>query len=204
MIRFLTYSAFLVFLLFSCRSYRYADAVGVRPASQEINTFFLDTAGSIVYRAKIDAFSRKINGTALIKTLAPQEHRVALVSDFGQTLFDVSISNDDYTSHYIAPDLAKNTVINTVVNIFRTITERRFANSALIFKDKQHYPVYVVEDSYYKFKENKVNSITQVKRLKEEFIVNFTSSGDSIPTHIDVQHKKYPFTMSLVLDQQDQ
>ncbi len=203
MIRFLTYNAFLVFLLFSCRSYQYVDAVGVRPENaKEVNTFFLDTTESMVYRAKIDAFSRQINGTVLIKTIAPKEHRVAMVSNFGQTLFDVSIFADSYESHYIAPDLAKKSVVKTMTDIFRTVTEHRFANSALIFTDKQHYPVYIAGDSYYKFKENRVDNIIQVKGSKEQFVIDFTSESDSIPLQIDVQHKKYPLKMNLIFDHQ--
>jgi len=205
MIRFLSYSIFIVALCFSCRSYQYPDAVGIRPENaKEVNTFFLDTSKTLVYRTKIDVFKKHINGSSIVKTVAPTEHRVALVNDFGQTLFDISILTDSYMVHYIAPDIAKPRVEKLIVNIFRTITERRFANSALIFREKQHYPVYVVGDSYYKLKGNVVDNIVGIKGAKEEFVVDFNSNDDSVLTQIDVQHKKYPLKINMVLDNQDE
>lgn len=205
MIRFLTFSVFVVFFLSSCRSYQYLDAVGVRPENaKEVNTFFLDTGVSLIYRAKVVAFSKQINGSILLKTVSPEEHRVAFVNDFGQTLFDMSIFSDGHKSHFIAPELAKKSIEGSLADIFRIVTERRFANSALIFKDKQHYPVYVAGDSYYKLKRNVVDNIVTIKGGREQFVVDFKSPKDAVPEQIEVHHKKYPLTMKLVFERYDQ
>lgn len=92
----------------------------------------------------------------------------------------------------------------TLADIFRIITERRFANAALIFKDKQHYPVYIAGDSYYKLKRNVVDNIVTVRGGREQLVVDFNSPKDAIPEQIEVQHKKYPLKVNLIFERYDQ
>lgn len=201
--RFLTYSFFLLLFFVSCGTYRYPNASGIRESEpKELNNYYIDTAQAFVYRAKLNAFKKDINGNLMVQTLARNEHRVALVSDFGQTLFDVSISPDEYELHYAMHDLNKRIVVREIVNIFRTMTEQRHATSAVMFANQQHYyPVYVVDNCYYVLKERKVERIQQAKGAKEHLTIVYREWNDEdIPTSIAIEHKKFPLTMNLTLD----
>lgn len=201
--RFLTYSFFLLFFFVSCGTFRYPDASGIRGSEpEELNNYYIDTAQVFVYRAKLHAFKKDINGSLMVKTLGRNEHRIALVSDFGQTLFDVSIVPDEYELHYAMHDLNKRMVVREIVNIFRTMTEQRHATSAVMFANQQHYyPVYMVDNCYYVLKERKLERIQQAKGSKEHLtIVYHKWNEENIPTKIAVEHKKFPLTMDLALD----
>ncbi|MBD1420830.1 hypothetical protein [Sphingobacterium chuzhouense] len=201
--RFLTCSFFLLFFFVSCGTYRYPNASGIRRSEpKELNNYYLDTTRAFVYRAKLNAFKKDINGNLVVQTLGRNEHRVALVSDFGQTLFDVSISPDEHELHYAMHDLNKRIVVREIVNIFRTMTEQRHATSAVMFANQQHYyPVYVVDNCYYVLKERKVERIQQAKGAKEHLTIVYREwNEEDIPTKIAVEHKKFPLTIDLTLD----
>ncbi|TYR37722.1 hypothetical protein FXV77_00040 [Sphingobacterium phlebotomi] len=201
--RFLTFSFFLLFFFVSCGTYRYPNASGIREsAPKELNNYYLDTAQTFVYRAKLNAFKKDINGSLMVKILGRNEHRIALVSDFGQTLFDVSISPNEHELHYAMHDLNKRMVVREIVHIFRTMTAQRYATSAVMFANQQHYyPVYVVDNNYYVVKERKVERIQQAKGAKEYLTIVYQEwNAEDIPTSIVIEHKKYPITIDLTLD----
>ena len=201
--RFLTYSFFLLLFFASCGTYRYPNASGIRESTtQELNNYYIDTTQTFVYRAKLHAFKKDMNGSLMIKTLGRNEHRLALVSDFGQTLFDVSLFPDGYELHYAMHDLNKRRVVREIVHIFRTMTAQRHATSAVMFANQQHYyPVYVLDDCYYVIKERKVERIQQAKGAKEYLAIVYQGwNAEDIPTNIAIEHKKYPITIDLALD----
>lgn len=203
--RFLTCSFFLLLFFASCGTYRYPNASGVRESQpQAVNSYYIDTAQSFVYRAKLQAFEKNVNGNLLIRAVAHNEHRIALVSDFGQTLFDVTVSPDGHVLHYAMHDLNKRTLVGEIANVFRTMTTQRYATSALMFAGEQdYYPVYMVDDCYYVLKERRVERITQVKRGKEYLFVYYQAWNDSnVPVRVAVEHKKYPLSLDLVLDEE--
>src|SRR5690606_5286398 len=149
----------------------------------------------------MNAFKKDINGSLIIKTLGRNEHRIALVSDFGQTLFDVHISPDGHQLHYAMHDLNKRRVVREIVDIFRTMTTQRHATSAVMFANQQHYyPVYVVDNNYYVLKERKVERIQQAKGAKAYLTIVYQGwNAEDIPTSIAIEHKKYPITIDLAL-----
>lgn len=201
--RFLTFNFFLLFLFASCGTYRYPNASGLRESvTQELNSYYTDTAHILVYRTKLQAFDNDIQGSMTIKTLARNEHRVTLVSDFDQTLFDVHISPNGHKLHYATPSLGKRTLVKEMVNMLRTMTAQRFATSAVMFANQQHYyPVYVVDDCYYVVKGRKVARIQQAKGSKEHVEIIYQAwNTQDMPTSITMAHKKFPITIDLTLD----
>lgn len=200
--RFLAYSFFLILFFASCGTYRYPNASGIRESQPKaVNSYYVDTAQSYRYQAKLTMSGKEILGSLLIETTAYNQHRVVLESDSGQTLFDVSISPEEDQLHYAAHALNKRAVEREVINIFRTMTTQRHATSALMFADRQqYYPVYIADDCYYVLKERRVERITQVRRSKEYLLIQYREwDQNDIPLHISVEHKKLPLTIDLVL-----
>lgn len=201
MIRFLIYSLCCSALLLSCRTYQYPGASGVRASGlQELNTYYMDTTQALVYRADAQAFETDLKGNLVIRTLAPDVHRVALLSDLGQTLFDISIFPDKEVAHFIMADLDRKLIVTEIAAIFRVLTQRTFASSALVFLDKQHYPVYFVDDTYYLLQQREVRCITRVNGSKERFSIEYSDVRNNVPVTVLVEHGKFPLRMQLSLD----
>lgn len=203
MIRFLTFSGLLALLLTSCGTYRYPNQLGVRNVNTtEVNTYFTDTAQAFVYRARVQAFQKDLNGNLLIKTISPETHRIALVSDLGQTLFDMSIFPENHVLHFIMPDLDNKRVAKEIAFLFRTLTQRQFSQKAITFSGKQAFPVYVVNNAYYAFEERNLADITSTKGKQELLLIHFDSIKQAIPGRIDIEHKRLPIRISLALDRE--
>lgn len=198
--RFLIFSSAILFFG-SCVGYQYPNAVGIRESHvQTLNNYYIDTTKSHVYKAEVEAFGNKLNGNLLISTVSPAVHRVALVSDFGQTMVDISLFPDRQILHYAMDDLNKRVLISEIADMFRTLTEQRHAETALIFMDKQHYPVYAVNDVYYTVEERHVSQIVRVKGKKERFSITFDRVKAGVPAQVRVKHNKYPIDMGFTLD----
>lgn len=200
MMRFLIFSVALLILSSSCGTFKFPNAVGVRESTQQLNSYYLDTTQTYVYRFNMQAFKQAQHGNLLIEAESPEIHRIALISDFGQTLFDISVYPDRYNVHYVMPDMNKKLLLNEVADIFRTLTARRYAQSALLFMDKQHFPVYVVDDAYYTLEERHVAQILRTKAGKERFKIEFLDVDKRIAEAIRVTHAKYPITLDFKLD----
>lgn len=203
--RFFTCSFFLIFVFASCGTYQYPNASGIRASPpKEINSYYIDTAQSYAYQAKLQIFRSDIKGSLSIKTIARNKHRIALVSDSGQTLFDVSVLPEAHNLHYAAPGLNKRLVVREITNIFRTMTAQHHATSALMFADQQqYYPVYMVDNCYYVLKDRKVERITQVKGSKEYVSIHYRAWDENdVPVSISVEHNRFPLTMDLALDEE--
>lgn len=201
--RFFACSFFLMFLVASCGTYRYPDASGIRETEpQELNNYYTDTAQVFVYRVKLDAFKKHINGRLIVKTLTHNAHHITWVDDTDQSLFDVYISPNEYELQEATGDFNKRVMKKEMINILRTMTEQRHATSALMFMDKtRYYPVYVQDNCYYTLKDRQVEHILQVKGSKEYLTIGYGEwNTHAVPTAITIEHKKFPITMDLVLD----
>lgn len=203
--RFFICSFFLIFVFASCGTYQYPNASGIRASPpKEINSYYIDTAQSYAYQAKLQIFKSDIKGSLSIKTIARNKHRIVLVSNSGQTLFDVSILPEAHNLHYAAHGLNRRIVVREIINIFRTMTAQRHATSALMFADQQqYYPVYMVDNCYYVLRERKVERITQVRRSKEYVSIHYQQWNENdVPVSIAVEHIKLPLTIDLKLDEE--
>ena len=201
--RILVCSLLILCLFASCARYQYPNAAGIRQAEvKALNNYYIDTTQTFVYRARLHVGKQDIKGSLVVKTSTAQEHRVALLSDLGQTLFDMTLTADAYEVHYAMHDLNKGRIMREVADIFRTMTQQRHANTALMFADMQHYyPVYVHDNCYYVLKERRVESIIRVKGAHEYFTLQYSDWNTSeLPTKICIEHHRFPLQVELELD----
>ena len=200
---FLSISFLVIIFLCSCSSYKFPNATGSRVIpTTAVNSYFIDTAQTSIYRCKINAFKKDLNGTLVIKTLSADEHRVALLSDFGQTVFDISILPNSYEAHYVMDDLNKKLLLKELSSLFRTLTQQQYSQESLLFAETQHWPVYVVGKSYYQYKERQLSLITWVLRNKARAEIAFTDFNGAQAQTIHIAHKRFPLTIELLFDAQ--
>ena len=203
MIRFSIISFLVSVVLVSCSTYKYPASSGIRAIdAKEVNTYYTDTSQAYVYRARLHAFKKEINGNLLVKNIHPDTHRIALVSDFGQTLFDISVFPESHVVHYAMADLNKKRVVSEVASLFRALTARRFATQSLIFPAQQYFPVYVAETDYFVFEEQGLTEIKHTKGSKEHFVVRFEEIEEDRPLQVKIAHKRFPIMLSLQLDKE--
>ena len=79
-----------------------------------------------LYRATITAYGHTFSGLLAAKVTADNTWRVALTTDFGNTLFDFENQNGKIKTNYVTPDLNKKIVINTLTTDFQKLLQTHF------------------------------------------------------------------------------
>ena len=70
-----------------------------------------------LYRTTITAYGHTFSGLLAAKITADNMWRVALTTDFGNTLFDFENQSGKIKTNYITPDLNKKIVIRTLTKV---------------------------------------------------------------------------------------
>ena len=79
-----------------------------------------------LYRATITAYGHTFSGLLAAKIAADNTWRVALTTDFGNTLFDFENQSGKIKTNYITPDLNKKIVIRTLTTDFQKLLQTHF------------------------------------------------------------------------------
>ena len=79
-----------------------------------------------LYRATITAYGHTFSGLLAAKITADNTWRVALTTDFGNTLFDFENQKGKIKTNYVTPDLNKKIVINTLTTDFQKLLQTHF------------------------------------------------------------------------------
>ena len=148
-----------------------------------------------LYRATITAYGHTFSGLLAAKITADNTWRVALTTDFGNTLFDFENQNGKIKTNYITPDLNRKIIIRTFNTDFNhllkthwQVTQKYINNNTIVVEQSKdgNDTVYLFtsEDTLQK----QLN--IQGKRLYTTFIYN--------PNNITIEH--HTLTIKIVLE----
>ena len=79
-----------------------------------------------LYRATITAYGHTLSGLLAAKITADNAWRVALTTDFGNTLFDFEKKEGRVEVNYALPDLNRKVIINTLIADFQKLLQTHF------------------------------------------------------------------------------
>ena len=166
-----------------------------------VNPYFSNVEVDYIYQAKIKAFSKDFSGIFIVKKISSNAHRVVLTSDFGNTLVDLTLSENDYKVNYILDDLNKKILIKTLVNDFRILLQTEIVafskekiEGQLVYSSGS--PSKILKYSY-NFINKSLSSISLYKKSKEIVIFDFSEVHENICLNITIEHKNWPITIQL-------
>src|SRR5690554_3214811 len=93
--------SFFSFLTTSCKHYRIEGKKAVSISDYYIVPYFNTLEKEYLYNAKIDIFGNELSGILVVKKLAEGRKRLALLSEFGNTILDFEFVNNDVKVIYI-------------------------------------------------------------------------------------------------------
>jgi len=201
MIRFLPISLCLLLFL-ACAAPQYSTSTRQKsPASITVNSYFVDTSTVVTYRAVLDLAQQQITGTLVIRTYNDEQRRVALLSDMGQTLFDISVFKEEHVVNTILPAMDKKFLTSELANIFRVLTQPY--NTHFVMQSSvdtaQVYEVKLKKRSnYYHYQNDILKRIHQVGKRKPRLNIDFFSTSP-LPQQITLLHSRFPLRISLSL-----
>ena len=159
-----------------------------------MNNPYIRVGEEYLYRATITAYGHTFSGLLAAKITADNTWRVALTTDFGNTLFDFENQNGKIITNYITPDLNKKIITHTLTTDFNHLLKtywqitQKYANNTLevLQSEDGNNKAYLFtsRDTLQK----QLN--TQGKKLYTTFIYN--------PNNITLEH--HTLTVKIVLE----
>ncbi len=188
-------------LFISCgTTYKINDVQQHEKVEQQIqNPYFNEIGKEYAYRFKITFLKNEMKGNFVVKKMDENTHRVVMMSDFGNTLFDLSLTKNDYILHYAMPDLNKKMVVRTLAEDLQTILmnqyfieEQLLSVNQKILKSSEISLVYPIQEEIYytelfRLKNNKIKTINVIEDDK-------TSS----PEKIFIRHNHFNLSIELL------
>ncbi|WP_177761860.1 hypothetical protein [Flavobacterium sp. I3-2] len=186
--------------LWSCKT---KQIIGSESTSEIIiNPYFNNPDIDYVYKAKINAFSKEFTGLFIAKKIDKTSHRVVLSSDFGNTLIDFTISENDFKVNYVLDDLNKKLLIKTLESDFRILLKSNIqSNSKSISNSEIQYFAKSQKNNLeysYKIMDNELFQIKKLKRHKEIVTFDFNEITNDYCSKITISHKNWPITIQLI------
>lgn len=201
MIRFLQISLLSLFLV-SCKSYQIENAVSKESSVKEYkNLYFSDSKTDYVYKATIEVYGNQLSGIFIAKRINDSTHRVVFTTDFGNTLLDFELSENDFKINYIQDDLNRKIIVNTLRDDFRLllrlshpVQEVLENDESIIYKsaDKKWFNYFFESKT-----DKRLTKIVTASKSKEKIILGFESKSAIFAQNITIQHKNIKLKITL-------
>ncbi|MDY7393864.1 hypothetical protein UMM65_01285 [Aureibaculum sp. 2210JD6-5] len=200
--RFFLISLYSIFFLSSCTLSTTKDFVFVENTVRTYhNPYFSNINKDYVYKANFEVYGHEFSGILIIKKLATQHHKVVFTTEFGTKMLDIELINDSFTINFIADDLNKRILINTLKKDFRillkeeiTISNTYQNNDFMIYenKDDKRYNYYFV-----KKRKQYLEKLINTSKTKEKVVFSFKSDDGQTARKILIEHKNIKLKIEL-------
>lgn len=147
-----------------------------------------------LYRATITAYGHTFSGLLVAKITADNTWRVALTTDFGNTLFDFENQSGKIKTNYITPDLNRKIIIRTLTTDFKHLLKthwqvtQKYTNGTIEVQQSKDG-----NDAVYLFTSG-TNLSKQLNMQGKKLYTTFTYNSNNIT----IEH--HTFTIKIVLE----
>ena len=147
-----------------------------------------------LYRATITAYGHTFSGLLAAKITADNTWRVALTTDFGNTLFDFENQSGKIKTNYITPDLNRKIIIRTLTSDFKHLLKthwqvtQKYTNDTIEVQQSKDG-----NDAVYLFTSG-TNLSKQLNMQGKKLYTTFTYNSNNIT----IEH--HTFTIKIVLE----
>lgn len=192
----------LLICLFGCKSYRVDGELVSKDVEQTlILPYFNETGFEYLYSGKIEAYGNSLSGILVVKKISDSHKRVALLSDFGNTLMDFKIENGEAEVNYILDDLNKKIIVKKLKKYFELLVNSNYQVEAIYEKEGGKIYTSKLQSKRIKLFENSdgsIHKLKQVSRLKKKVEINYFSSSE-LADSIHFKSNEIPFDMKYYL-----
>src|SRR5690554_4541756 len=115
-----------VFSISSCKHYRVEGAKITSDKELFTVPYFNTSQKEYLYHADIDVFGNELSGILVVKKLQDDRKRLALLSEFGNTLLDFEFVNDEVNVIYIMDDLDRKIIVSKLKKYFQLLVHSEY------------------------------------------------------------------------------
>jgi hypothetical protein len=194
MIKSLIISCILV--VASCQQYRVVGKKITPEATNLTIPYFDKNNFDYLYTAKININKNDLNGIFVVKKIDENSKRIALLSDFGNTIFDFEYVDGKFNLKYIIEDLNKRIVIQKLKKYFELIIKSNYTIKSTYENEGELIHISKIKSKRVKIAEtnNVYNKVEKVSRLKIKAEVLFYSNS-SLADSILFKSFEFPLEM---------
>ncbi len=165
------------------------------------NSFFDNQTIDYVYKAKINVIDNDFGGIVIVKKTDSLKHRVVFATEFGNTIFDFTITPTSYEVNSIMEQIDKKILVKMLALDFQTLiskgykVDKQYENkNELILNTKvgkrQHY-------YFYPKSSDGLRQINTSKKGKGKTLIVFKKVQYGIAHKIDIEHQNIEMNMDL-------
>lgn len=164
-------------------------------------TYFADLSVDYVYKAQISVYGNDFGGIFIAKRIDDTTHRVAFTTEFGNKLFDFTITDNDFKVNYILEELDRKIILNTLKKDFMLLLKKKHEVTGVY--ENSDYTVYTSKSgkrNNYLFTDNKTGRLKQIinaTKAKEKVIITFEGQSNMLADKININHKNIQLDIAL-------
>lgn len=193
----------LFFLIFSSCAVKTVEGFDKKETILEVfkSPYFSDKNEDYVYKASISVYGNNFGGIFIAKKIGEATHRAVFTTEFGNTLFDFEISENDFKINHIIEELDRKILINTLKRDFMLLLKENFKVSEQFENDS-----FIVYKSLngkrfnYLFKnksDGKFSKLVHATKSKEKISIEYLSENNTLADRIVIQHQNIKLRIEL-------
>ncbi len=144
------------------------------------------------YQANIEAFDNSINGILAVKNFGEYHKRLALLSDFGNTLLDFEFQNEKVKVHYIMEDLNRKIILKKLKKYLHLLVHSnykvkkmfKFDQESVIQSKFQGKRMFLYIDS-----NDRLTHLKQASVFKDKVDIYFYGQSETADSILFISHE---------------
>lgn len=165
--------------------------------------YFSDPSADYIYKANVTVYNKAFGGIFIAKKVNDSTHRVVFTTEFGNKLFDLELTEQNFKVNFIMDELNRKIIINTLKRDFMLLlrddfkVDKQFENAGFLVyrsQDRSRYN-YIFEDKTKKLP----LKVIQTKGRKEKIIMDFNPLNKTTAEKIVIAHQNIPLKIELHL-----
>ena len=165
------------------------------------NNFFNNPKMDYIYKAKINVLDNDFGGKVIVKKTDSLTHRVVFATEFGNTIFDFSITPTSYHVNSILDQIDKKVLVKTLALDFQNMIStdyqviKQYSSGQDVFLNAEVGK----RQNYYLYKDlnGELSQINSTKGGKEKTITIFKEIQYGVAHEIDIQHQNIDMNIHL-------
>lgn len=198
--RYLIISILILLSLNSCKPFQLDGQNPTLVRESVTNNYFADYKKETLYRGRIEVYGKTITGLFIAKRIGEAEHRMVFTSDFGNTLFDFTITDTSFHVNYVMEDLNKKIILNilksdftTMLRIVNPVDKKLDTGASWSFKSEADNKYFIVNKE-----DGQLSQIVLFSKYRRKVDLNFTTDGLKELKQIEIIHHNINLKITLI------
>lgn len=198
--RYLIISVLILLSLNSCKPFQLDGQNSTWVQESLTNNYFADYTKETLYRGRIEVYGNTITGLFIAKRIGEHEHRMVFTSDFGNTLFDFTITDTSFHVNYVMEDLNKKIILNilkrdftAMLKVVNPVDKRLDTGASWGFKSETDNKYFIVNKD-----DGQLSQIVLFSKYKRKVDLNFTTDENKELRQIEIIHHNINLKITLI------